>query len=440
MKKIALVLALIASLQVAGAQTKTLSAAKSAVESAAAAADNPKKAAKVGTWLKLGQAYMEAYDAPQGSAWVGATKQDLQLIMANAKPKAVEDVVLEGQSFLKEVYPNCNYYFRDGVLQMIEVTKEAVPNALDKAFEAYKKASEVDAKGSKTGDIANAFKTIGQKYVEQAYNAYTFGNFAKSSELFEAAAKVTATKPCAVLDTNAVYNAGLTAWIAKDYDRAKTFFTQCIDEYNYEGSDGDVYAKLADIYDKSGDKAAMKDILERGFSRHPQSQGILIGLINYYISNQEDTGRLFELIDQAKKNEPNNASLYYVEGNINKELGKIDEAIAAYEKCAEINPNYEYGYIGEGILFYNQAIDIQEKASNEMDDAKYMVLAEQFEKSLKNCIVPFEKAFSITKDNALKVSLAEYLKNACYRFASEDENYKAAYDKYAKIVADGKVE
>ena len=440
MKKIAIVLALIASLQVAGAQVKSVSAAKSAVDAAAAAAANPKKATKVATWLKLGQACMEAYEAPQGSAWVGATKQDLQLIMGNAKPSSVEDVVLEGQPFSKEVYPNCNYYFRDGVLQLIEVTNPAVPDALDKALDAYKKAFEVDAKKTKTADIATALKNIGQKYVEQAYNAYTFGDFAKSSQLFEKAVLATATKPCAAVDTNAVYNTGLTAWIAKDFDRAKTFFNKCLDEYKYEGSDGDVYAKLADIYDKAGDKAAMKDILERGFSSHPQSQGILIGLINYYIANQEDTGRLFDLINQAKQNEPNNASLYYVEGNINKELGKIDEAIAAYEKCAEINPDYEYGYIGEGILYYNQAIDIQEKASNEMDDAKYMVLAEQFEKSLKNCIVPFEKAFNITKDASLKVSLAEYLKNACYRFASEDENYKTAYDKYAKIVADGKAE
>ena len=440
MKKIFLALALIASLQVAGAQVKSVSAVKSAVAAAKAAADNPKKATKVATWLKLGQAYMEAYEAPQGNAWIGASKQDLQLVNGNAKPTSVEDVVLEGQAFLKEVYPTCNYYFRDGILSMIEVTNPAVPDALDNALKAYKEAYKVDTKGSKAADIANALKNIGQKYTEQAYNAYTFGDFAKSSELFQSAFEATATKPCAAVDTNALYNTGLTAWIAKDYDRAKTFFNKCLDDYKYEGNDGDVYAKLADIADKSGDKAAMKDILERGFTSFPQSQGILIGLINYYISNQEDTGRLFDLIGQAKQNEPNNASLYYVEGNINKELGKIDEAIAAYEKCAEINPDYEYGYIGEGILFYNQAIDIQEKASNEMDDAKYMVLAEQFEKSLKSCIVPFEKAFNLTKDESLKVSLAEYLKNACYRFASEDENFKAAYDKYAKIVADGKVQ
>ena len=116
MKKIVLALALIASLQVAGAQVKSIPAAKSAFEAAKAAAANPMKAAKVATWLKLGQACMEAYEAPQGSAWVGASKQDLQLIMGNAKPTSVEDVVLEGQAYLKEVYPNCNYYFRDNVL------------------------------------------------------------------------------------------------------------------------------------------------------------------------------------------------------------------------------------------------------------------------------------------------------------------------------------
>ena len=440
MKKIAIVLALVASLQVAGAQVKSVQAARSAAEAAAAAVTNPKKAAKVSNWLKLGQSYLEAYEAPQGNAWVGATKQDLQLVMANAKPTSVEDVVIEGQSFLKEVYPNCDYYFKDGILAMIDVTKPAIPDALDKAVEAYKKAYELDVKKSKANDIANALKSIGQKYTEQAYNAYTFGDFAKSSELFEKVVNATSTKPCAAVDTNAVYNTGLTAWIAKDYDRAKTFFNKCLDEFKYEGSDGDVYAKLADIAEKTGDKESVKGILERGFQSYPQSQGILIGLINYYIANQEDTGRLFDLIGQAKQNEPNNASLYYVEGNINKELGKIDEAIAAYEKCAEINPEYEYGFIGEGILYYNQAIDLQEKASNEMDDNKYMVLAKQFEESLKNCIVPFEKAFNLTKDEGLKVNIAEYLKNACYRFASEDENYKAAYDKYAKIVADGKAQ
>ena len=111
--------------------------------------------------------------------------------------------------------------------------------------------------------------------------------------------------------------------------------------------------------------------------------------------------------------------------------------MASYDKCAEINPDYEYGYIGKGVLLYNKAIDLQEKANNEMDDAKYMALVAQFEGALKGCIEPFEKAFEITKDEGIKVSIAEYLKNACFRFRT-DETYKAKYDKYNQIVADSK--
>ena len=440
MKKSALVLALAASIFAANAQNKSLQSVQAAVEKAKEASLNPKKATKLATWIKLGQSYLEAYAAPQGDGWIGASKQDLSLVMGTVKPLSTENVTLEGVPMTKDSYANCDYYFRDGILTMIDVTKPAFPDALGEALKAYEQAAKLDVKKSKAKDITAAAATIVKGYVEQAYNAYSFGDYKKASSLFESAANASTSPISAVVDTNSFYHAGLTAWIAKDYDSAERLFKTCIDSYKYEGNEGDVYAKLADIYEKTDKKSEMKDILERGFQNFPQSQPVLVGLINYYISNNEDPARLYDLLGQAKKNEPGNASLWYVEGTVNKELGKIDEAIAAYEKCSEINPEYEFGYIGEGILFYNQAIEIQDKAANEMDDAKYMVLAEQFEKSLKNCIAPFEKAFNITKDNSLKVNIAEYLKNACYRFISESEEYKAAYDKYAKIVADGKVE
>ena len=144
-----------------------------------------------------------------------------------------------------------------------------------------------------------------------------------------------------------------------------------------------------------------------------------------------DTDRLFELLDEAKKNEPNNASLYYVEGNINEKLGKGDAAVASYRKCAEINPAYEFGYIGEGIHFYNLAVAIQDKASLESDDAKYMAMMGEFETALKSCIAPFEKAFELSSDPEVKSSVAEYLKNACFRFRTESPEMQAKYEKYA---------
>jgi tetratricopeptide (TPR) repeat protein len=198
-----------------------------------------------------------------------------------------------------------------------------------------------------------------------------------------------------------------------------------------------VFAKLGDVYTNLGDAKKGAETLEQGFVKFPQSQSILIGLINYYMTSGENTDRLFSLIDEAKKNEPNNASLYYVEGNIYKELKNVEKAVESYYKCAEINPEYEFGYIGAGILYYELAIELQEKAGNELDDKKYNELVGQLEQALKDALDPFEKAYAVSKDDQLKVSVAEYLKNIYYRFYSNGPEYEAGYKKYDEVVKSG---
>ncbi len=437
MKRILIALAVLLSVQVADAQTKSPEAARKAVESAEAAAKDAKKATKVATWMKLASAYMDAYNAPAGSVWLGASKQELQLIMGNERPMATEEVVLGGDQLIKETYSNKEFYFSPaGQLVLINVTQPVVEDALGGALEAYKKAHEVDVKQSKSKDIVTGLSTIAQKYLDEGMNSYTFGDLAKASQLFEKAVEASATAPLSKVDTTALYNAGYTAWAVKDYERAKNFFEQCLAaNYYYEG--GEVYAKLGDVYTNLGDAKKGAELLEQGFVKFPQSQSILIGLINYYMTSGENADRLFVLIDEAKKNEPNNASLYYVEGNIYKELKNYDKAVESYMKCAEINPEYEFGFIGAGILYYEKAVELSEQASNEFDDKKYNALVEQFEKALLDALEPFEKAYNITKDNTLKVSIAEYLKNIYYRNISKGAEYEAAYNKYNEVVKTG---
>jgi tetratricopeptide (TPR) repeat protein len=434
MKKILFVLALLASMQVANAQGGGVAAAKKAVEAALEASQNAKKATKVATWTKLAETYMSAYNVPAGNVWVGATENELRLSMAGEKPVSTENVVLDGTQYVKQVFGNKNLYFnQNGQVEIIEVTKPVIDGALDKALEAYKKAVEVDPKQTKTKDIAAGIKSIVDKYTQEAYNTYSLGNPAGASSLFEKAFNASLVKPNEKIDTSSLYNAGFSSWSAGDYAKAKTLFDKCLD-YNYYAKDGEVFFKLADCAEKldtsAAGQVARKNYLEQGFAKFPQSQSLLIGLINYYVDKKEDPERLFTLIGDAKKNEPNNPSLYYVEGNIHSQLGHYDDAVAAYEKCATIDPNYEYGFIGEGLMFYNRAADIQDLAQNEMDDNKYMALVQDFEKALKSCIEPFEKAFNVTKDNGIKTSIAEYLKNAYYRFRDEDPKYQAGYDKF----------
>ena len=437
MKRILLALTVLLSVQLADAQVKAPEAAKKAVDAAEAASKDAKKATKVATWLKLATAYMDAYNAPKGSAWLGASKQELQLVMGNDKPVSSENVVLAGDPVVKEVYAEKELYFnQNGQLILIRVTKPVYADALDKAFDAYKKAYEVDVKKSKVKDITNGLNLLTQNYLDDGMNCYMFEDYAAASKLFGKAAEVSATQPLNKVDTVALYNAGFTAWMVKDYPRAEEFFNKCLDiNYYYEG--GEVFAKLSDIYNNTDRKDKAREVLELGFTKFPQSQSILIGLINYYLESKQSPDRLFELIAEAKKNEPDNASLYYVEGNIYNELGQKDKAVEAYYKCAEINPEYEYGFIGAGILYYNQAIEIQDKAAAELDNAKYEALVEEFEKALLNALEPFEKAFAISKDDSIRVNIAEYLKNIYYRFSTKGADYEAGYNKYNEIVKTG---
>ncbi len=448
MKRILIALAVILSLQVADAQVKSPEAVKKAVEGAEAAAQNPKKNIKPATWIKLAETYMEAYNNPAGAAWVGASKQELQLILAGEQPLSVEVVELNGVPYTKESFATRDYYYnQNGVLEIIKVTKPIYENALAEAVKAYAKANEVDLKQSKTKDINAGLENISRKYLDEGMTSYMLGDLAGASVCFENAVNASATAPLSKVDTTSLYNAGFTAWMVQDYERAKGFFESCI-EHGYYHEDGDAFAKLADTYSKLGDKETTVAVLEKGFGLYPQSQSILIGLINYYLENKQNPERLFDLIAMAKANEPNNASLYYVEGNIYNELRQVEKdeakaeeylakAVAAYDACEGVSAEYEYGHIGKGVMFYNIAIELQDKAANELDDRKYMALVEKFEQALMNALAPFEKAYQVSKDNSLKVNIAEYLKNIYYRFSTKGAEYETGYAKYSEVVKTG---
>ena len=434
MKRILIALALLLAVQAADAQVKSPEAAKKAVMAAEEAAQNPKKNVKVATWLKLASSYMDAYEAPVGNILVNSPRVQLQMMMGNEKPVSVEEVIVDGAPFKKEVYASKNLYFDGGdVLRIVEVTVPVFEDPLANALNAYAKAYEVDVKKSKEKEIVAGIQAIQQKYFIDGMNQYSLGDYKKAGELLGKAAVASETAPNSVVDTTSLYNAGYIYWASKDFETAAKYFERCLAE-NYYYDNGEVYAKLGDVYFNLGDKPKGVETLEAGFVKFPQSQSILIGLINYYIESGENTDRLSELIGEAKKNEPENVSLYYVEGNIHKQLGDFDKALAAYKECETVDPNYDFGYHGQGALLYDKAVMLSDKAQNEFDDAKYNALVKEYEQVLLDAIEPFEKAFEVSQNPQVKLNAAEYLKNIYYRFSSVEDKYMQGYNKYNEYV------
>lgn len=435
MKKILTVLAILASVYTASAQ-KSEEAVKKAVAAAQLNCENPKKADKPATWIKLAQENVKAYKEPfgKGLMMMGVSRDILQA-EGTAKPIETKNEEIKGTVLTVDIYPTCKYYFNNNALRMIKVTKTYIPTALEDAVKAYAKAAEVDPKGTKTEEIKKGIQEISTLYGDEGATNFNLGDFAAASECFRKAYTAALTEPLAVVDTTSMFNAGLAADVAGNTEEAIKDFETAL-AYHYSNG-GDTEARLADCYKKLNRMDEAKSTLEKGFIANPQNQGILIGLINIYLDTQDDPQKIITLLKKAQDNEPANASLYYVEGNMYKQFGEADKAMEAYDKCLQADSKYPYGEIGKGILYYEKAEKIREEAQAEMNDQKYQALVEQYDATLLDSAKYFENAFEISNDPALKQNLADYLKSIYYRFREQNDQYKMAFEKYSEIAKNG---
>ncbi|MBR5857232.1 MAG: tetratricopeptide repeat protein [Bacteroidales bacterium] len=430
MKKLIVSLALV----FLGAQVyaQNVANAVKVLEKAQAESVNPKKVANPVTWVKLGTAYSDCFDAQASGVWGGMTQMEAKMLLKDQQVLSSAQEELSGALYTVDTYEDkVLYYDETGKLAAWIITKPAVADVdlLLESFNAFSKANELDAKGSQKKVLVESLKGLQSRYMGDGMSYYTIGNTAEASKKFEMAAQVAAHPLLGLVDSTMIYYAAVTATMAGDLARAAKFFEECI-KIDYV-QDGDVFASLADCYKKGGDTAKAMETLNSGFLKYPLSQSILVGLINIYMEADEEPAKLVELLKTAQANEPNNPSLYYAEGNVYAKLQDYTKAIEAYKKSAEIDPAYFWAPFSEGKTYYDWAVDIQNQANLESDDNKYMELVKQFDECLKNSIVPLEKAFNLTGgDVELQAYVAELLKNVYFRYREESPENQANYEKY----------
>ena len=436
MKKILLALVLLVSTLMLYAQTKDQASALKALEKAEADTQNPKKSTTSAAWLSLANAYTSIWGLPSKNVWVGVSHTEVKtMFLKTEMVLSSENKEVGGVVFIVDKYADKDlYYDQNGSLAIIDVTKRLIDgNLLDKAYEALIKANEYDT-GSKAKDIRAAFEFLNAQYIEEAMSGYYLNDIKKASEFFELSLKATENPVINKIDSTTIYYTAVTAQMLGDIDKALKYYNRC-KEIGFD-DDGAVYGSIAEIYAFQKNTDAAKQILSEGFAKYPTNQSILVNLINLYIDSNEDPKKILDLIHSAQENEPTNASLYYAEGQVYKNLDDIDKAVELFEKSFEINPSYEFGIFYVGIAYYEKAFDIQTAASKEPDDEKYDILIKELEIYLKKAIDPFEKTFVVTQNMEIKTMVAEHLKQIYFRFRDQDEEYMQGYEKYLKYLED----
>ncbi|MBQ1881888.1 MAG: tetratricopeptide repeat protein [Bacteroidales bacterium] len=402
-----------------------------ALKELAKAQENLNKKNDASAWLKYGTALLYAYEAPVDGLSTGMDANNVAIMTKGHIRLSSEQTEINGKQYVVNKYSDKELYMApNGTLSAYKIIKSPIEgeDALAKSLEAFQKAKEM---GASVKDLAPIMQSLARRHWSNAISAYNLGDYKEASSSFEKCYDITADPVVNQIDTNAIIYAGISSVLGKDPQRAISLFEKV--RQIPGAADGDIYANLADSYKMTGDTAKCKAVLAEGFEKFPTNQGVLVSLINVYLETNDDPQKIISVIHKAQENEPTNASLVYAEGNLHRNMKDYQKAIELYRKAAELDPKYVYAPFNEGDTYYQMALDIQDKASAEPDDAKYNELAAQLNDCLKKAIEPFERAFSITDDIEIKKGCAEYLKQIFFRFRDEDPQYQANYDKYKKF-------
>jgi tetratricopeptide (TPR) repeat protein len=315
--------------------------------------------------------------------------------------------------------PN-TWYLKGLILQNIakstdENILKIVDNPAKLAYESYQKAQELDPakKISKKidlqlNDLYIAAVTNGSKAFEQK-------DYTKSLDLFELALKIeTAPIFRNIIDTSMMYNCGLAAMNAKNYDKAIEYFQKAV-SYGYNA--GVSYSLLRSAFMEKGDTLSAVKVMQEGFEKYPNDLNLIVDLVNYYI-NTNQAQEALKFLNVAKEKEPNNASFYFAEGTLYEKINDFDNAEKSYRKATEIDPNNFNAWYNLGVLYYNKAVKIFDAAANEKDDAKYQQMLVDGNEVLKNCIPFLEQAHKI---DPKEETCAKTLRGLYFRLQMKDK-------------------
>ena len=208
-------------------------------------------------------------------------------------------------------------------------------NPLQEAFNSYLRAIELDESNRYATTIKLQIQMLRNKFSNQAGVAYDAQDYSSSSKAFEMMLKldnidlIKADSPD-FIDTSTIFNAGYTAYMAKEYDRAIDFYNEAA-KYDFNGAN--MYSSIAHVYIEKGDTAQSIGTLKSGIDKYPNDVNLLIQLVNSYM-NEPEKG--IEYLDRAIAQDETNQQFYFVKGVFLEKLLKFDDALVSYQQAADL--------------------------------------------------------------------------------------------------------
>jgi tetratricopeptide (TPR) repeat protein len=356
---------------------------------------DPKKNITPKYWIARAELLMDIFDMNRKFIGQGTPETSVNLFYLN--PKDTKEWQGEDGSLYKEiVFERITIRLKNGAVENFVETDILYENPLPEALKCLEKAQELDVEGKSAKDLKEDYITLKKHYERLGIEEFFKPDYKESFTAFSKIADIN-EKPLmgGVIDTTLLYYAGMAASRASMTQESITFYEKARSS-NYPLAE--LYVFLKDKYFSIGDTAKGEEVLKEGFTRFPESQQIVIELINYYLLSGHAEEAL-NYLQIAQQGDPGNLSFLFAEGTLYDKMGDTEKALATYNKCIEKDPNYFNAYYNLGVMYYNKAVEMFKAADGIKNPKEYGAAKDAADAELAKSLPYMEKANDVADAN-----------------------------------------
>jgi tetratricopeptide (TPR) repeat protein len=384
-----------------------------------------KKAAKAATWIKRGLTLIEVDAKPVNGLYASMPETMLKATFGSDVTPANETI--NGTEYAVYTYEHFKAYVRNGVVELFAPVTVVDPEALDKAYDAFAKAYDLDAKTSKK--VGDGMGSIRLKSFENGGNLYSLGEYTAAANNFRRAFKASSHASSPAVDTVAIYYAGMSGAYGQDYEKSLADLDKAL-ALGYE-ADGEIYRlRFLDLYNLDRKEASLAT-LKDGLRRFPNNENLVDMIARYYAENEGDPSSLIPMMQESIAKSPDNPSLRQGLARVYDKLGQADNAIAAIKEAVKLAPNDFLSNYLEGLFIVKKGDKLWEDLGKKAftSNAQYQKEQSTVYDVFRLAVAPLEKAYSI---NPSEIVTIELLKNLTFRLR-EDPGMAEKFAKYEEL-------
>ncbi|GAB2768697.1 hypothetical protein GCM10010465_12480 [Actinomadura fibrosa] len=343
---------------------------------------------------------------------------------------------------------------------LVGTGQNVAPADLTAAVEAFKKAKELGHENAADGITAASNALVTAAIADQNAQKYA-----------EAADKLYMGYQLNTKDTMYLYYAASNSVNAKDYKTALDYYQQLKDlgftgietqytavnkatgeeeqmaskeqrdlfvksgeymnpqERSSESKRAEIAKNVALIYIQQGDNEKAVSAMEDAKKENPNDAGLMqIEADMYY--RMGDMKKYREIMEEIVAQNPNDAVLYYNLGVSSAEMGEKDRAMEYYNKAIELDPNMNNARINMAYVILSREAPIVEEMNSlgmsKEDTKKYNALAKERQGLYREALPHLQKVLEINPNN---IEAARTIMNIYYQI----EEPKKAEEMKAKI-------